>query len=363
MNIHLEALENVLNKIYTPSFRIHLRKKFQLQELGENWANYKDVEFYAKRNLIVGINGEIFNHKTTGPCLLPTIDISILSNNRANYREILEMQPTLQNVILTAVAAKGNVHVCLETKEFANMLNGFYHNEQNYLDDFIEVAKRTCKMTKNLMEWWNVKNSKITLHYTHESKVDDQINYICSQYHQKYIDFLLNHNPKSNYFRIGKRLKNFLEQGNKPEEIYRLRVVSTYFPGWWGDKKINEHTIVENVFHDAWLFTKLYSKTSMVGLLPPKDLSFKKSEMDVGQPLYLGTETKLREGIKILKATRFPKKNRYNCIVGNLLLFAVKNIEDFHCIESCGRKKLTCNYDCRCCLDILEEFLYKISGI
>jgi len=363
VNISLNTLENVLNKIYTPTFRIHLRKKFQLRELGADWESLKDVDFYAKRNLIVGFNGEIYNHKTTGPCLLPSTDINVLSNKKTNYEAILEKQPTLQNIILTAIAAEGPIHICLETKEFANMLNNFYNDNHDYLDDFIEVAKRTWKMTKNLMKWWNIKNSKINLHYTHESKVDDQINYICSQYHQKYINFLLSHDSKSNNYRIGKRLINFLEHGKKPEEIYRLRVVSTYFPGWWGESKIKEHTIVENVFHDAWLFTKSYSKTSMVGLLPPKDLSFRKSEMDLGKALYLGTEDKLKEGLEFLKATRFPKKNRYNCIVGNILLFAVKKVEDFHCIESCGRKNLICNHNCRRCLDIIEDFLYILSDI
>lgn len=361
--LDLRVLDNVLNKIYTPTFRNHLREKFQLNGLLGDLEKIEDVEFYAKRNLIIGINGEIFKHKTTGPCLLPTTDINRLHTKKVNYDLILEKQPTLQNVLLTAIATKGPIHICMETKEFANMLNNFKGNNQDFIDNFVEVAQRTWKMTKNLMAWWNIRNSQIYLHYTHDSKVDEKINQICDQYYQKYIDYLLNHDKRSNNYRIGKRLKKFLEEGERPEDLYRLRVISTYFPGWWGDDSIKEHTIVENVYHDAWLFTKKYSKTSMVALLPPKDLSFKKSEMDLGIPLYLGTQEKIKEGLEILRSTRFPKKNRYNCIVGNLLLFAVKKIEDFHCIESCGRKKLTCNHDCRNCLDILEEFLITISNV
>lgn len=364
MNIfNLNSLEKIIKKIYSSSFLTYLREKFQLKEIEFNSEISNDVEFYSKRNLIVGISGEIYKHKTTGPCLIPTYDINLLTKENVNYKEILDKQPTIQNVLLTAIAVKGPVHVCLETKEFSNLLMELTNNRQDFLDEMIEVARRTWKIIEQLMDWWNVKNSEIQLHFTHETKIDETIRNFSIDFCEKYIDFLLSYDKKSNNYRIGQRLKKFLKKGKKPEEIYRLRVVSTYFPGWWGDNTIKEHTIVENIFHDAQLFTKLYSKTTMVGLLPPKDLTFKKPEMDVGIPLYLGTEDKVKEGIEILKNTKFPKKNRFNCIIGNLLLFAVKKIEDFECIESCGRKEITCYNDCTECLDILEEFLYKISDI
>ena len=340
---------------------MHLRDKYGLKDIGKEKEVYDDLGFYIKRRLIIGINGDVYSHKTTGPCLLPTVDINSLNNRKIDLDKVFEKQPTLQNVLLNAVAAKGPIHICLETKEFSNLLNEITNNQKDYLDEFIKIANKTWQMVKNLMDWWEIKDSEINLHYSHEQKIDEYINLTCQKYSKYYISYLSSHHPTSNNYRLGKYFQKLLEKGNKPEDIYRLRVVSTYFPGWWGDDSIKEHTIVENVYHDAWMFTRQYSKTSMAALLPPKDLSFKKSEMDTGDPLYLGTEEKVREGFETLKATRFPNKNRYNCIVGNLLLFAVKKIEDFHCIESCGRKGITCKHDCSNCLDILEEFLIKIS--
>ncbi|NHI94685.1 MAG: hypothetical protein EAX96_19495 [Candidatus Lokiarchaeota archaeon] len=360
--VDFERLENILDMIYSPSFRISLREKFELEEIKNNLSKYKDIEFYLKRNLIVGINGEVFNHKTTGPCLLPTTDINLLGRKGNNIQEIINKQPTIQNVFLTATAARGPIHVCLETKEFTNLLNSLSMTHQNFLDDMIEVADRTMEINKRLMKWWNIKNSDIRLHYTHENKVDESIENNCKKYGELYVRFLEGQDQKSNNYRIGKRIRSLLNKGNKYEDLYRLRVVSTYFPGWWGDESIKEHVVVENVFHDAQLFTKLHSKTSMVGLLPPKDLTFKKSEMDLGVPLYLGTEEIVREGIELLKMTKFPRKNRFNCIIGNLLLFGVKNVHDYHSIESCEKDTSTCNQDCTECLTFLEEFLLNISG-
>ena len=359
--ITYERLEKVLNMIYSPSFRRSLREKYDLVKINNDISKFNDIDFYLRRNLIVGINGNIHEHKTTGPCLLPTVDIKLLNKKDIDVQEILDRQPTIQNVLLTATAAKGPVHTCLETKEFSNLLNEIRNKKDDNLDAIIEVAKRTMKINKRLLKWWNVSNSDIRLHYTHDSKIDESINEYCHAYGEIYLKYLEQHDPKSNNFRISKRIRKILQQGKRINEIYRIRIVSTYFPGWWGDTNVKEHTVIENVFHDAQLFTRLHSDTSMVGLLPPKDLSFKKSEMDVGVPLYLGTEEMINEGIELLRLTKFPRKNRFNCIVGNLLLFAVKRVDDFHSIESCEKDKETCNQDCRECLNFLEEFIHTIS--
>ncbi|MHA1269099.1 MAG: hypothetical protein ACTSPY_04870 [Candidatus Helarchaeota archaeon] len=362
--IEYSQLENVINKIYSKNYRLHLLKKYQLVDIGKNFDclnEYKPIEFYLRRFIVVGVNGKIFNDITTGPCLLPTSDINLLKNNKAEVEDILNKQPTIQNVLLTATATQGIIHVCLETKEFSNLLSEITKKNNNYIDKMIEIAQRTMKINKKLLNWWGIKNSNINLHYTHDSKVNETIIHYCKLHGENYIKYLLSHNPKSNNYRIGQKLQKLLINNIKIEDIDRIRIYVTYFPGWWGKESIKEHTIVENIFHDAQLFTKLYSKSTMVGLLPPKDLTFRKPEMDLGLPLYLGTEEKVREGIEILQKTKFPIKNRYNCIVGNLLLFGVKRIQDYHCIESCGRKKLECTQDCRKCLDILEEFLFEIT--
>ena len=360
--ITYERLETILNKIYSPSFRTSLREKYQLEMINDNWKEFGDIEFYIKRNLVVGFSGEIYKHKTTGPCLLPTVDINLLKTRDVDIPNILNRQPTIQNALLTAVASKGPIHICLETKEFSNLLNELTDQSREFIDEMKEVADRTMKIIDRLLKWWGIKGQDMRLHYTHESKVDETIRDNCYKYGELYIKYLENHNKKSNNYRLGKILRRLLKNGKKVEDLYRLRIVSTYFPGWWGEPSIKEHTIVENVFHDAQLFTKLHSKTSMVSLLPPKDLTFKKSEMDVGVPLYLGTEEIVREGIDLLKLTKFPRTNRFNCIVGNLLLFGVKNVEDYNSIESCEKDKTTCNQDCRDCLNLLEEFILTISG-
>ncbi|MHA1404832.1 MAG: hypothetical protein ACTSSI_13795 [Candidatus Helarchaeota archaeon] len=352
-----------MDKIYSNSYRVFLREKFQLKEIGLDWADHDDVIFYLQRNLVAGINGPTYEHKTTGPCLLPTVDINLLKSKNIDVQAILDRQPTIQNVLLVATASKGQVHVCLETKEFSTLLADLTGENQEFLDETIEIARRTMEINKRLLNWWGIRDRNIHLHFTHEPRVDETIQINCRRYGELYLRYLESYPQKSNNFRLGQRMRKLIARGKKLEDIYRLRIYSTYFPGWWGDEKVKEHSIVENVFHDAQLFTKKHSKSSMVGLMPPKDLNFKKNEMDVGVPLYLGTEEKIREGIELLKMTRFPNKNRFNCIVGNLLLYAVKNIEDFHCIESCGRNQVTCHHDCRACLDILEDFILTISGL
>lgn len=340
---------DIVEKIYSNSMDSR-RKIHHLIEVSKYKNNLLDISFYAKRHLIAGVSkGRIYNHKTTGPCFLPSVDIKKL-NKSTELDKLMEKQPTFQNVFTNCVMSEGIVHVCMETKEYTNLISELTGNKQeDIFDKVIEISNKIKTYNKKLIKLFKPKN-EVIIHNTYESKVDNTISEYTEKYADNYIDFINTINPP-----LALKIKKAKDKKN----IYALRVAVTYLPGWWGDKNVKSHTIVENVFHNGPIFGILNSKSSFVGICPPKSIDGK-LEMDNGKPIYLGKRKYVDEALKELKS-KLPLKTPYACPVGNLVLFCAENKSELDLIPKCANNPIrSWDNKCKYCYQVVRDMLEYI---
>lgn len=329
------------------------RRTCSLVEIFKYNNNLSDISFYKKRHLIAGISkGRIYKDKTTGPCFFSSTDITNIKNNPKLFECLAEKQPTFQNVFLNCIMARGNIHVCMETKEYTALMSKLTgKNKDNIFQKIMEISGKIETYNKKLVKLFKPKNV-ITKHYTHEEKVDESINEYAEKYAKKYTEFIKKINPP---------LALEIEKAKEKKNIYALRVAVTYLPGWWGDKKVKTHTIVENISHNGPIFGILNSKSSFVGVYPPKSID-NKLEMDNGKPLYLGNSKCAEEGLKELKS-KLPLKTPYICPVGNLVLFCAKDKNDLDLVKECANNPIkSWDKKCKYCYKVVRDMVEYLTS-
>ncbi len=322
-----------------------LLEKYRLH----NPVERPELAYYHQRGAVLGEVGGIQKNITTGPCLLGLSDIERIKNEPESFHKVVSRQPTLQNVLNVGYQADGDIHICLETHEFAHMAADIF--EMGYdaaLSEFIRAAERTERIIRLLH-----KNSSSTLHFhhTHDPKVDAVLRRITES---RYEEFLTLMEKKKGERKILARIRKQVEAGRDPNEIFKLRIYATYTPGWWDGTK-TPHTIIENIYNvNKYIDTDL--NPSWTALVPLRSMDWKR-EMAQGGCINVGNKEEIKKAVALLEK-KLPQKSPHQCNVGNILPYAD---EDLDTLVQCYSNR-TMNTDrCNRCFERVKNFLLKIS--
>lgn len=340
-----DSLLPILEKQHSTPLQVLLRR-FHVApfQAGEDLT---PLEPYHSRGLTFGKTpGPLHPVVTTGPCILPSIDIRALKADPADYRAIFDRQPTLQNVVSTASQSPGEVHLILETKEFAGLaadLTGLPFADM--LDESIIIARRIWDGIQGV----GMVGEDVRAHMTHEDKVDATITRFAAEHAEEFFARIpaYHSDPDPQI----KRLRKHLEERG-PAGMFALRIFASYFPGWWGEE-VEAHLVIENMHHyyiQAWDATKVF-----VPLLPPRSLDGKK-EMDEGQAIYVGTAEHAETAIARLQKI-LPMKTPYGCPVGNLIPYAAVDDDELGIIVDCARDREVDPNRCERCLGVASRLI------
>jgi hypothetical protein len=315
---------------------------------------HKDLKFYNRRGAVLGQVGRIYRNKTTGPCLLGISDIDRIKKDPDSFKGIIQKQPTLQNVLNVGYQSFGEIRICLETHEFASLARDVFGVDYDFaLEEFKGAATRTQRIIKRLHKKGT---GKLHFYYTHQPKVDKRLREITQKNHQRFLELM---SRKAGERKVLVRIRKQMEAGKDPNDIFKLRIYSTYTPGWWGGN-IKSHTIVENIYNiNTYIDPDL--NPSWVALVPLRSLEWKR-EMAQGSCVYVGASDDVENAIEHL-SSQVPKKSPYHCNVGNILPYVVEDGESLDTLVECFQKRDLDSDRCKRCLGIVQDFLRRISDM
>ena len=320
----------------------------------EPHKDHQDLRFYNTRGVVLGRIGKVYRNKTTGPCLLGITDIDLIKTDLDSFGKVLGRQPTLQNVLNVGYQASGDLRICMETHEFACLAENVFGIEYDTaLEAFVTVAKRTERMIRGRKR---KDAGKLNFYYTHQKKVDAKLREITRQNCDSFLSLM---SRKKGEKKVLARIRKQIEAGKDPNDIFKLRIYSTYTPGWWGGKT-KAHTILENI-HNVNTYIDPDLNPSWVALVPLRSLEWKR-EMAQGSCIYLGTPEDVEQAIDHLKSL-VPQKSPFHCSVGNILPYAVDDLNEIDTLVDCFQKRVLDPDRCNRCLGIVTDFLRKTSDL
>ena len=314
--------------------------------------DHKDLRFYGERGVLLGQRGRVFKNKTTGPCLLGVTDIDRIKRDLVPFDEIIRKQPTLQNVLNVGYQASGDIRICMETHEFASLAQNVFGVEYDAaLKGFKEVADRTQRIIAGLHT--NI-SGILHFHFTHEPRVDRRLREITEDNSDRFLSLMAR---KKGEKKVLARIRKQLDAGRDPNDMFKLRIYSTYTPGWWGEK-VKSHTLVENIYNiNTYIDPEL--NPSWAALVPLRSLEWKR-EMAQGTCAYVGTSEDIEDAVEKL-ASIIPRKSPYHCNIGNIIPYAVNAPDQCDTLLDCFNKRDLNPERCQRCLDIVSEFLRKMN--
>lgn len=305
--------------------------------------------FYTDRSLILGKRGEIKQNITTGPCLLGISDIQRIKSGEFSFEDMMALQPTLQNVLCGAFQADGDIRVCLETYEFAKMAEEIFDIE---FDHALKVMDSVADRTEEIIRTLHHGQGTLYFYRTHETALNTHLSELTRKNFQTYLEIMQGRRSDA---KVHARLKKQTDAGRDPNDLFKLRIFSTYLPGWWGEE--GEHTIAENIYNIS-TYMDPGINDSWVALVPLRSQEWKK-EMAQGSPIYVGNEKGKEKALEELKK-QIPRKSPQQCNIGNILPYTAMDVEGMSTLLECASIGDLDAGRCKRCYENVADFLKSL---
>lgn len=318
----------------------------------------------------------------TGPCIISAANIkdvvsaaeARIGNKISNeeylkiLKEILEKQPSLQNIVSAGVAinngsdSKNDILCIMETYEMALLMANnnpvlFKEHENELLSLSIETARRIEKMIENFRRIKDVK-SEIHYFYTHGQKEKRMID--------RFLDYLMQSEirpRKQSYFLpLDWRTTSKARIELTYTKMFMENII-TYLK-----KEYDAIAICENYKHFHQIFDGTFilpleyfgfENANWIGIIPVPSLQ-RENETDVSEPVFLG-KNMFEKQIKNKSIDRF--------LLGSYILSLLKSSDlngNEHIIDSLFRQRLRGDEKEKViseAKDILIKNLMKIAGV